>query len=129
LDISKVCNATGVWLEQGQRYVVNVSPDDEWLSDGQEVTSRGITLAELKPGWEKIKAFLYWPLIRNFTKPRFGVFARVGDAGNDEYFLDPDPVPGAKVLDERVIAWPRLWNFFHADNKGTASIEVRRTRQ
>jgi hypothetical protein len=88
---------------------------------------------------------LLWPLTRNLMKPRFAVFARVGDAGNDEYFLEPDAAPIAEVLDmqiiprrsgelffyinERVLAWPSLWDFFYKENKGTASLKVQRARQ
>jgi hypothetical protein len=102
-------------------------------------------LSEFESRWEKLKAVVLWPFTRNYSKPRFAVLARIGAAGNDEYYLEPDPVPGAEVLDvqitprrsgelflyvnERVIALPWLWEYFYKDNKGTATLEVRRARQ
>ena len=62
LDIGKVCNATGVWLEQGQAYVVKVSPDGKWLSNEQEVTSRGILLVSCNHARRKSKHFFIGPL-------------------------------------------------------------------
>jgi hypothetical protein len=144
LDVAKACNATGIWVEQGQKYNIKVTPDDDWSTNGQAASPRGVYLNHLDSRWEKLKAVVFWPLTRNYTKSRFVVLARVGVAGNDEYFLEPDPIPGAKVLDveimprrsgelflyvnDRVIAWPSLWNFFYNDNKGTATLEVRRAR-
>jgi Uncharacterized alpha/beta hydrolase domain (DUF2235) len=145
LDVAKVCNSTAIWVEQGQKYVIKVTPDGDWLSDGLPASTRGVNLSELESRWEKIKAVALWPFTRNYSKSRFAVLARVGVAGNDEYFLEPDPIPGAKVLDveitprrsgelflyvnERVLALPWLWDTFYRDNKGTATLEVRRARQ
>jgi Uncharacterized alpha/beta hydrolase domain (DUF2235) len=145
LDVSKVCNASGIWVEQGQKYNINVSPDGQWTSAGLPASSRGIYLSKLKSRWDKVTAMLLWPLTRNLMKPRFAVFARIGDVGNDEYFLEPDTAPTAEVLDmqitprrsgelffyvnERVLAWPSLWDFFYRDNKGTATLKVKRARQ
>jgi hypothetical protein len=145
LDVAKACNATGIWVEQGQQYVIKVSPDGPWSSGGESASTRGLYLSKLNSRWEKFKALLLWPLTRNLAKPRFAVFARVGDAGNDEYFLEPDPAPYAQTLEmqitprrsgelsfyinERVIGWPWFREFFYGENKGTASIAVRRVRQ
>jgi hypothetical protein len=145
LDVAKVCNPTGIWVEQGQRYVIKVTPDGDWSSNGLPASTRGVHLSELESRWDKIKAVALWPFTRNYSRSRFSVLARVGVAGNDEYFLEPDPIPGARVLDveitprrsgelfvyvnERVLAGPRSWwDFFYQDNKGTATLEVRRAR-
>jgi hypothetical protein len=145
LDVSKSCNATRIWVEQGQQYYIKVSPDGPWESSGEAASPRGIYPWKLNSRWEKIKALLLWPLNRDLSKPRFAVFARVGDAGNDEYFLQPDPSPSAEVLDmqitprrsgelffyinERVLALPWLRELFYGEDKGTATIAVRRVRQ
>jgi Uncharacterized alpha/beta hydrolase domain (DUF2235) len=141
IDIAKACNATHVVVEQGRRYIIKITPGD-WLSSDRPVTARGVHRAELDSRLDKIFSMLTWPLTRNLMQPRFVVFARVGSTGNDEYLLEPDVYPKEEVhlevaiiprqtgelflyVNERVLAWPSLREFFYGKNKGTAIVEVR----
>jgi hypothetical protein len=144
LDIAKACNPTGIVVQQGQRYVIKITPGD-WISSGRPVSTRGVHRAELDSRWDKILSALSWPLTRNLMQPRFVVFARVGSTGNDEYLLEPDQYPKTDVLEvpiiprqtgelffyvnERMLPWPSLRELFYKNNKGTALIEVKNVRQ
>jgi hypothetical protein len=144
LDISKICNSTHIMVEQGQRYIVKVTPNDTWTSDGRPVSARGVHRGALSSRWDKIISALTWPLTRNLMQPRFVVFARVGDTGNDEYLLAPDTYKKDPVIEvpivprrsgelflyvnEGVLPWPLPRDFFYRDNKGTATVEVRNVK-
>jgi hypothetical protein len=144
LDISKICNSTHIVVEQGQRYIIKVTPSDTWTSDGRPVSARGVHRGALSSRWDKIISALTWPLTRNLMQPRFVVFARVGDTGNDEYLLEPDSYKKDPVIEvpivprrsgelflyvnEAALPWPLPRDFFYRDNKGTATVEVRNVK-
>jgi uncharacterized protein (DUF2235 family) len=144
LDISKICNSTHIVVEQGQRYIIKVTPNDTWASNGRPVSARGVRRGDLSSRWDKIVSALTWPLTRNLMQPRFVVFARVGDTGNDEYLLEPDSYKKDPVIEvpivprrsgelflyvnEAVLPWPLPRDFFYRDNKGTATVEVRNVK-
>jgi hypothetical protein len=144
LDISKICNSTHIVVEQGQRYIIKITPGDSWTSNGRRVSARGVRRGELSSRWDKIISALTWPLTRNLMQPRFVVFARVGDTGNDEYLLEPDSYKKDPVIEvpiiprhsgelflyvnEAALPWPLRRDFFYRDNKGTATVEVRNVK-
>jgi hypothetical protein len=144
LDVGKICNSTHIMVEQGQRYIIKVAPDDIWTSDGREVTVRGVHRGELSSRWDKILSALSWPLTRNLMQSRFVVLARVGATGNDEYLLEPDPYQKDQIIEvpivprrngelflyvnDRVLAWPLPRDFFYRENNGTATVEVRNVK-
>ncbi|WFU16217.1 DUF2235 domain-containing protein [Bradyrhizobium sp. CB3481] len=149
LDISEVCHATGIWLEQGQKYSIMVTPPDPkdrehaWRDgDGTIVSTRG----RLNPGFiAKLKEAIKWPLKRHLFVEPFKVIARVGSIGSDERVLEPDDDTRTNRLDvqiipkssgelflyvnEAVLVWPGKRNYFHQDNSGKATISVQRARQ
>jgi hypothetical protein len=145
LKINSACNATGIWLEQGQKYDLKVTPDGTWKDGDRTVSSRGIYGSDLPTRWDRFVAMFKWPLKRDFIRPPFRVIARVGSTGNDEYFLDPDSDPKAVNLDEQirpnrsgelflyvnesVFAWPSIREYFYKNNSGAATISVQRVRQ
>jgi Uncharacterized alpha/beta hydrolase domain (DUF2235) len=144
LDVSKICNSTHIVVEQGQRYIIKITPNDTWTSAGLPVSARGVHRGELSSRWDKIVSALSWPLTRNLMQPRFVVFARIGDTGNDEYLLEPDSYKKDPVIEvpivprrsgelflyvnEGVLPWPLPRDFFYRDNKGTATVEVRNVK-
>jgi uncharacterized protein (DUF2235 family) len=144
LDVGKICNSTHIMVEQGQRYIIKVTPDDIWTSNGRKVSARGVHRGELSSRLDKILSAVTWPLTRNLMQPRFVVFARVGATGNDEYLLEPDPYQKDQIIEvpivprrngelflyvnDRVLAWPLPWDFFYRENKGTATVEVRNVK-
>ena len=124
--------------------MINIRPDGEWLNAGRPVTYRGSHISDLPSPWDKIKAIALWPLRRNYSHELFSVIARVGDKGNDEYRLSPDPdvKDGLQMqfvsrrdgelyfyINDLVLPLPFDAGYFYRDNVGSAKIEVRRVRQ
>jgi hypothetical protein len=148
LDISSACKATGILLEQGEKYRVTITPgpgenDAAWKKNSSiNVSTRGLDVSKLTPV-ERFWQFVYWPLKRHLFVEPFKVIARIGSTGSDERVLEPDDYPKSnKKLDviitpkrdgelflyvnEAVWAWPKPWNSFYKDNRGKATIEVRK---
>lgn len=149
LDIREVCHATGIWLEQGQKYTITVTPPDPkdsdhaWRDgDGTIVSTRG----RLNSGFvTKVKEAIKWPLKRHLFVEPFKVIARVGSIGSDERVLEPDEDTRTNRLDVQIIpkrsgelflyandavwGWPGKRNYFYEDNSGKATISVQRARQ
>ena len=153
LDIGQICHGTGIWLEQGQRYLVTVSPPDPDDKDYKDTawTDRNITVSTRGMGTsglslqQRLIDVLKWPLKRHLFVEPFKVIARVGPVGSDERVLEPDDDPKSNRLDvvirpkrsgelflyvnESVWAWPSLRDYFYKDNSGKATIAVQRPRQ
>jgi hypothetical protein len=147
LDISSVCKATGIWLEQGQKYRVTIAPgpgqdDAAWKKNPDiNVSTRGLDVSKLTPV-QRFWQFVYWPLKRHLFVEPFKVIARVGSTGSDERVLEPDDNPKSNKLDvtitpkrggelflyvnEAVWAYRKGWESFYKDNSGKATIAVRR---
>ena len=153
LDIRQACHGTGVRLEQGQKYLVTVSPpnpgdadyhDTAWTDRDIVVSTRGMVTSGLSLT-QRLTELLKWPLKRYLFVDPFKVIARVGPVGSDERVLEPDDDPKSNKLDvvitpkrsgelflyvnEFVWAWPGLRDYFYADNAGKATITVQRPRQ
>jgi len=144
-DISQVCHATGIWLEQGQRYNIAIAAPDPkdkinaWKDNGVIVSTRGKLTSGLKL---KLNELIRWPLKRHLFVEPFKVIARIGTVGSDERVLEPDDDLRSNNLDvqitpkrngelflyvnDSVWAWPGLRNYFYKDNVGTATIRVQR---
>ena len=152
-DIKELCHATGIWLEQGQRYLVTLSPPSPkdkdydqlaWTDDGMVVSTRG------KPSWgellgRRLVELLKWPLKRHLFVDPFKVVARIGPTGSDERVLEPDDDPKSNKLDVVVTpkrggelflyvnesVWAGKWvhKYFYKDNSGKATLRVQRVRQ
>ncbi len=153
LQINKACNNTGIWLEQGQRYNIRITPDrpedipvgeSEWKDNGINVSTRGLVTSTLSPA-QRIVEMFKWPLKRHLFLEPFKVVARVGSVGSNEFVLEPDDDPDAAALDvnivpkrsgelflyvnEAVWGWPFHNEYFYQDNEGTATIAVQRQRR
>ncbi|MGZ5872727.1 MAG: DUF2235 domain-containing protein [Bradyrhizobium sp.] len=153
LDIGRVCHGTGIWLEEGQKYLVTVSPpnpgdpdyhDTAWTDRSIIVSTRGMETSALSPGLRLIE-LLKWPLKRHLFVDPFKVVARVGPVGSDERVLEPDDDPKSNKLNvvvtpkrsgelflyvnESVWALPMFRDYFYKDNSGKATIAVQRPRQ
>ncbi len=145
-DISELCHATGIWLEQGQKYNISVTPPDPkdnskaWKDGDIAVSTRGTVTSG-----SRLAALFKWPLKRHLFVEPFKVIARVGTVGSDERVLEPDDDLKSNDLDvqitpkrsgelflyvnESVWAWPGVWDWFYGDNVGKATIRVQRPRQ
>ena len=146
LHTSSLCQATGIWLEQGKHYRIRIIPpgpnsDTPWTDDGNTVVgTRGPDPLKLAFA-DRVRQILYWPLKRRLFDETFKVIARVGLAGSDETVLEPDDIKSTNDLD--VTIKPKregelflyvndaVWAFdkgkranFYEKNQGTAKIEV-----
>jgi hypothetical protein len=150
--INEVCHATGVWLEEGQKYEITMLPpspgDDNYKAvawrddDGSIVSTRGKTTTGILA---KIRESLLWPLKRHLFDERFKVVARVGSVGSDERVLEPDDDPKSNMLNVQITprrsgelflyvndaiwGWPSLYRFFYDGNSGQATVVVQRPRR
>jgi hypothetical protein len=146
LDISSVCKATGIWLEQGQPYRIVVAapgPKDAnpWKAGGTEVSTRGLETNNLLFS-QRLWQIFKWPLKRHLFVEPYKVIARVGSTGTDERVLEPGDNPKSNSLDltfapkrsgelflyvNDAVWFPqRYWRSFYRDNVGKATIEIRR---
>jgi hypothetical protein len=142
LRTDTVCKGTGIWLEQGQKYRVRITPPgpkspDPWMDGHIRVSTRGVDVADLgliDRFWQTV----LWPLKRHLFVEPFKVIARVGSTGSDERVLEPDDSPKSNNL-EAIVTPKRSgelflyvneavcildWNRYYKDNKGTAKIAV-----
>jgi hypothetical protein len=146
LRTDSVCKGTGIWVEQGQKYRVQIKAPpphakEPWTDGHIKVSTRGVDVENLSLSdrfWQVVR----WPLKRHLFVEPFKVVARVGSTGNDERILEPGDNPKSNNLEaiitpkrsgelflyanESVWAYKPLWDFFYRDNKGTATIAVSR---
>jgi type VI secretion system (T6SS) phospholipase Tle1-like effector len=152
-DIRQACHGTGVWLEQGQKYLVTLTPpnpgdpdyhDTAWTDRDIVVSTRGMATSGLSFP-QRLVEMLKWPLKRHLFVDPFKVVARVGNVGSDERVLEPDEDLRSNKLEvvitpkrsgelflyvnESVWALPWFRDYFYEDNSGKAMIAVQRPRQ
>jgi hypothetical protein len=151
-EIKDVCHATGVWLEEGQRYELIVRPPSPadpdyaataWRDDGKDIVSTRGTGSGTIAG--KLRESVLWPLKRHLFNARFKVVARVGSVGSDEYVLEADDDTKSDILpviikpkrngelflyvNEFVWGWRPYFNYFYKENTGHATVVVQRPGQ
>ena len=130
-----LCNRTGIFVEAGARYHVEVKATSEW-SDGGIPTQLGGFYTTDAPAWyQRVLLMLAVPLRRELTRPWFRLVLRYGETGGEEVFLDPDPEdrddqnvirPTRKgelfiFVNDVVIGIPGLYDVFYRNNKGTGT--------
>jgi hypothetical protein len=145
---NSLCLATGIGLERGARYAINIVRSDDWGDSTFTSPVDGYEISEL-PDWiERLKSFALLPLRRVFLREWFRPIARIGGYGNDEYFLDPPADDPAQTktkellsaftarksgelflyVNDATIGLPSWANYFYDDNRGTAKVTVQRLR-
>jgi hypothetical protein len=86
----RLCWGSGLQLTAGNRYVISIEEAGTW-QDGDYTTHLGGYEVTSLPGLLlRAQMFVLTPLRRVLLRPWFRVIARLGEAGTDEYFLDPD---------------------------------------
>lgn len=100
-DTSKLCTATGVFLEKNARYHLIVEQDGPWSFAGASSSTKGMPIAAFAPPvgsdvttWIKARAtqvlmFMMYPLKRTFNRPWGHIIVRYGSIGSEESFIDP----------------------------------------
>ncbi len=150
--ITSRCWASGTLLKEHGRYEVTLRMNAQWL-DGErhpiESTIEGFELGEVPSLVQRGVMFVAMPLRRNPWELWFRPIARVGAKGTDEYPLDLDAPGTVRTPDRRevtfvvrprrngelflyvndaVLGIPGLRSYFYDNNRGSATLTVRRTR-
>lgn len=130
-----VCFTTGIMLERGGSYLITVQPKEQtvdsngamidvasaWTYWGVKSTTGGMPLVEF-PGWKRLVMFALFPFKRTFDRPWGAVIVRFGSTGNEESFLDPDPVPAKSGFLSEVLKPGRDGELFVYLNKPMLGI-------
>ncbi len=139
-----LCFATGLTVRAGYKYEITIRDAQGWANGDIPTTPHGYGFKG-QPLAQQIFMAVTYPMRRILARSTFNLIARVGSAGNDEYFLDPYPftkdgqrVPNAyrdKIKAQRdgelflyvndaVVALPWWTRWFYASHKGSANITV-----
>ncbi len=140
-EISKLCNPTGIFLDKGARYNVEIgAPPDSWSDGGVPVPVGGFSGNHPPVWYHRILLGLGVPLRRELTEDWFRIVLRYGRVGGEEVFLDPDP-EDSKIeanikptrdgelfifVNDAVIGVPGLYDFFYRNNSGGGTVTVTR---
>ncbi len=150
---SSMCWGTGVELNEGRRYRITIKQPSGWQDRHVLVHVSGFEIGALETFGARLRTFSALPLRRVLSRPWFRPIARIGAVGTDEYPLDPETRPivaGQEAapdgtanelvaeirarrngelflyVNDGVIGLPGLWDYFYANNRGTALVEVTR---
>jgi hypothetical protein len=145
---SAFCLATGIAFERGARYSINIIRSEDWADGDFTSPVDGHEMSELPTWTDRFKSFAMLPLRRVFLREWFRPIARIGQYGNDEYFLDPPPDDTAQTItkellsaftarrsgelflyvNDATIGLPWWTDYFYKDNRGTATVTVQRLK-
>ncbi|QCK84386.1 DUF2235 domain-containing protein [Phreatobacter aquaticus] len=147
-ETRSLCQASGVFLQRGRRYVVTIKEKDLWLDGGIPTGVDGLHTLDAPTWWQGAALMLGTPLRRVWIRPWMRLVGRYGETGGEEAFYDPDPDLPATInertlevpivpklngelffyVNDAVIAIPGLYDLFYRNNSGTAEITIKRTR-
>jgi uncharacterized protein (DUF2235 family) len=142
---SDPCWDTGLWVEEGVTYRVELNTTAPWIDgDGYQTDVRGFAAAD--HGWRGGLVFYPGTLLKRWWgQPWFKPIARVGRRGNDEYPLDSVranktvPRNQAKILVARLtptrsgelylyvndaVGIPGMFGRYYRNNQGSATVTV-----
>jgi uncharacterized protein (DUF2235 family) len=147
-----MCWASGILLKERGRYELTLRMTADWL-DGKrhpiQSSIEGFELGEVPSLAQRSLMFAAMPLRRNPWQLWFRPIARIGTKGTDEYPLDLDAPGTVRSPDRREITFvvrprrdgelflyvndavlgvPGVRRAFYANNQGTATLTVRRSR-
>lgn len=135
-----LCNQTGISVEAGARYHVEVKATSTWRDDDIPTQLGGFYTTDAPAWYQRIALMLAVPLRRELTRPWFRLVLRYGATGGEEVFLDPDPEDGTIetvirptrkgelfiFVNDAVIGIPGLYDVFYRNNEGTGKLTVTR---
>jgi uncharacterized protein (DUF2235 family) len=143
---TSMCWGTGIELNEGRRYRITITDPIGW-KDLHSVLVSGFEIGAMPTFGARMRTFSVLPLRRVLNRPWFRPIARIGAVGADEYPLDPETRPSVSgqeanelvaeirarrngelflYVNDAVIGLPGLWDYFYANNGGTAKVEVTR---
>jgi uncharacterized protein (DUF2235 family) len=137
---SDFCKPTGIVIEKGARYIVEIKPVQDWTDNGIHVPLGGFSTSNPPSWYHRILLALAVPLRRETTQDWFHVVLRYGRVGGEEDFIEPDPddynlespirpkVTGELFVfvNDAVVGIPGLYDLFYRGNKGTATLTITR---
>jgi hypothetical protein len=137
---SDFCKPTGIMIEKGAKYLVQIKPGEDWTDNGIAVPLGGFSAANPPTWYHRILLAMVVPLRRETTQDWFHVVLRYGRVGGEEDFIEPDPDDynlespikpkrSGEVfvfVNDAVIGIPGLYNLFYWGNKGTATLTITR---
>jgi uncharacterized protein (DUF2235 family) len=131
---SDPCLATNVVMEQGATYEIEFRRLDGWMDAGIPVpTTDGFSSGAPAAPWY---LFLAAPMKRDMGQNWFGPIAHVGEHVQTEHILGPktrfvvENRSGELFLfvNDAIIGVPGIWDYFYRNNRGEASIVIRKIR-
>jgi hypothetical protein len=137
---SDFCKPTGIMIEKGAKYLVQIKPGEDWTDNGIAVPLGGFSAANPPTWYHRILLAMVVPLRRETTQDWFHVVLRYGRVGGEEDFIEPDPDDynlespikpkrSGEVfvfVNDAVVGIPGLYNLFYRGNKGTATLTITR---
>jgi hypothetical protein len=139
---SDLCKATGIKVEKGARYLVEIKPVQaaDWTDGPIPVPLGGFSAADPPVWYHRILLAAAVPLRRETTQDWFRVVLRYGAVGGEETFIVPDlddylietPIKATRdgelfiFVNDAVIGIPGLYNLFYRNNGGAADLVVTR---
>jgi uncharacterized protein (DUF2235 family) len=140
LPSDELCYATGITLEAGTRYIVNVSlPRGGWFDASRQVTRlSGFSSLERSENTNERQLIylLALPFRRVLTAQWFVPIARIGALGAEYHTLDRENVEIVPRQSSQLFLFVndaigvppfRTWNYFYTSNNvGSAEVTVRR---
>jgi uncharacterized protein (DUF2235 family) len=141
-ETKEICAPTGLKVFAGRSYQITIAVTEPWDDAGRPATPAGFRTStiELANRW-KFRTAIF--LRRILFRPWYRIIARVGEAGVDEYFLDPIPLPNTTpqaykatfkasrsgelflYVNDAVIGLPWLYDAFYSNNGGNATVKVK----
>ena len=132
LRTSDPCLATGVVMEQGAEYEIEFPRPDGWMdADILVPTTGGFASDAPAAPWY---LFLAAPMKRDMGQNWFRPIAHVGEHVQTEHALGPktrfvvEKRSGELFLfvNDAVIGVPGIWDYFYRNNRGEASVTIRK---
>lgn len=149
-NTSNPCQNMGIVFEEHKIYKVVIEIKEPFRRSGIDVdASKGFYFFDAPTFLQKTMLLAELPLRREIIRPWFRIVARLGAAGGEETFLDPDPTPPSKnsnmapgkvryeenikatkngqlflFVNDAVLAIPGYYGFFYGDNQGTAEVTI-----
>jgi uncharacterized protein (DUF2235 family) len=137
LDTAAGCNPTGVLVERGATYQVQLRMNEnpQWRDGGVPVTSlAGFSSSDDAAPWYM---FVAVPMRRYMSAHWFKPIALVGEHSLSTHLLAGtadlrDSTRTGELflfVNDAVIGAPWIWDYFYRNNEGTATMVIRKTRE
>jgi uncharacterized protein (DUF2235 family) len=89
--IDRLCQPTGVMVQEGESYDITIKRLTPWRDGSQEASSmRGFSASDVNRYSTQLKYIVATPVRRILTRPWLRMILRVGAVGAYEEFVDPD---------------------------------------